>query len=295
MSSDSVLFQDAPRPGLVPLYEPKLMHQFDHRWATYEGGDPRDISDAEKDSPMLSVRTRWWAPRSEVDARIGERWEHDWLLCWRDITNATNERTMIATVIPRVAVGNGAPIMFPDGEHPSTVAALYANLNSFVLDYTARLDTGGSHLNYFTVKQLPVLPPGTYDASAPWQPEQTIRDWIATRVLELSYTAWDLRPFARDLGYDGAPFRWDVERRFELRCELDAAYFNLYGIGRDDVAYIMSTFPIVERREAQAYGTYRSRDRILELYDAMASGRWQSALDPPPADPRAAHDNPSRS
>ena len=292
MSIDSALFNDAPKPGLVPLYEPKLMHQFDHRWATYDDGSTRDLSDSEKESPTLSVRTRWWAPRQEVEARIGDRWQRDWLLVWRDITNATNERTMIATVIPRVAVGNGAPIIFPTGEQPSTVAALYANLNSFILDYTARLDTGGSHLNYFTVKQLPVLPPDTYGTPVPWQPNQPLGDWIAIRVLELSYTAWGLRPFARDFGYDGPPFRWDVDRRFELRCELDAAYFRLYGIGRDDLAYIMSTFPIVERRETRAHGSYRSRDRILQLYDAMVGGRWRSALDPPPADSRAAHGNP---
>ena len=292
MSVDSGLFRDAPRPGLVPLYEPKLMHQFDHRWATYADGNTRDLSDAEKESPMLSVRTRWWAPRQDVDARIGDRWERDWLLCWRDITNATNERTMIATIIPRVAVSNKAPIIFPAGESPAAVASLYANLNSFAIDYVARQKIGSTSMNYFIVKQLPVLSPDTYEDHAPWQPDQTFREWIAARVLELSYTAWDLQPFARDLGYDGAPFRWDVERRFELRCELDAAYFHLYRISRDDLAYIMSTFPIVERRETRDHGTYRSLERILELYDRMARGRWQSALDPPPADPQAAHDAP---
>ena len=224
---------------------------------------------------------------------VGDRWQRDWLLCWRDIARNTDTRTVIAAVIPRVAVGNSAPIIFPSDEGPAAVAALYANLNSFVLDYVARQKVGGTNLNYFIIKQLPVLPPDTYEAHATWQPNETLQNWIAKRVLELSYTAWDLQPFAADLGYDGPPFHWDVERRFELRCELDAAYFRLYGITRDDLAYIMSTFPIVERKETQAHGSYRSRDRILELYDAMASDRWQSALDPPPSDPRAAHETPS--
>lgn len=169
------------------------------------------------------------------------------------------------------------------------MAALYANLNSFALDYVARQKAGGTNLNYFIIKQLPVLLPSTYDQPTPWQPNTTLRDWIAERVLELSYTAWDIQPFARDLGYDGPPFRWDVERRFEIRCELDAAYFHLYEIERDDVDYIMSTFPIVQRKDIAAHGSYRTRDRILEIYDAMASGEWQSSLDPPVADPRAAH------
>ena len=63
--------------------------------------------------------------------------------------------------------------------------------------------------------------------------------------LNLTYTSSDLQPFAEDLGYDGAPFRWDEDRRFLLQCEIDAALFHLYGLERDDVDYVMETFPIV--------------------------------------------------
>ena len=73
MATDSGLSRDTPSPGLVPSYEPKLMYQFDHRWATFEDGSTRDLSVAEKDSPTVSVRTRWWAPLREVDERIGDR------------------------------------------------------------------------------------------------------------------------------------------------------------------------------------------------------------------------------
>jgi hypothetical protein len=121
-----------------------------------------------------------------------------------------------------------------------------------------------------------------------------VREWLLPRVLELTYTAWDLAPFASDLGYEGPPFRWDHERRFLLRCELDAAYFHLYGIERDDVDYIMETFPIVKRRDEARHGEYRTKRVILEIYDAMAraaetSMPYQTRLDPPPADPRVAH------
>ena len=79
-----------------------------------------------------------------------------------------------------------------------------------------------------------------------------------------------------------------------LRCELDAAYFHLYGIQRNDVDYIMETFPIVKRKDEQQYGEYRTKRVILEIYDAMAeaikSGEsYQTRLDPPPADPCVAH------
>ncbi len=105
-----------------------------------------------------------------------------------------------------------------------------------------------------------------------------------------------MQPFARDLGYDGPPFRWDPERRFLLRCELDAAYFHLYGIARDDVDYIMDTFPIVRRKDEAAHGEYRTKRVILEIYDelakAIATGNpYQTRLNPSPADPRAAHES----
>ena len=75
---------------------------------------------------------------------------------------------------------------------------------------------------------------------------------------------------------------------------MDAAFFHLYGIERDDVSYIMETFPIVKRKDEQRHGEYRTKRVILEIYDEMArameTGRpYQTRLDPPPADPKVAH------
>lgn len=116
-----------------------------------------------------------------------------------------------------------------------------------------------------------------------------MKDWVSARVVELSYTAHDLRAFAADMGYQGAPFRWDEERRFLLRAELDAAYFHLYGLERDDVEHVMDSFPIVRRRDEARYdGEYRTKWQILEIYDAMADAArtgvpYETLLDPPPA------------
>jgi hypothetical protein len=170
-----------------------------------------------------------------------------------------------------------------------------ANIGSLVSDFAVRRKVGGSNLNFFIVQQFAVLPPGSYDQPCPWAVGAPLRDWIESRVLELTHTAWDMGHMARDLGYGGAPFRWDEERRFLLRCELDAAYFHLYGIERSDVGYIMETFPIVRRKDEQRYGEYQTKRVILEMYDEMAEamrtgGAYQTRLDPPPADPRVAHE-----
>ena len=74
-------------------------------------------------------------------------------------------------------------------------------------------------------------------------------------MLRLTYTAHDMAPFARDLGHDGPPFVWDEEERRHLRARLDALYFHLYGLGRDDARYVLDTFPIVRREDEAAFGS----------------------------------------
>ncbi len=147
----------------------------------------------------------------------------------------------------------------------------------------------------FIIKQLSIVPPNKYTSICRWHSFISLGDWIFPRTLELTYTAWDLETFAKDCGYDGPPFRWNEERRFLLRCELDAAYFHLYGIERDDVDYIMETFPIVKRKDEKEYGEYRTKRVILEIYDEMkrameTGGPYETRLAPPPADAAVAHE-----
>ncbi len=87
-----------------------------------------------------------------------------------------------------------------------------------------------------------------------------------------------LAPFARDLGYAGPPFRWDAERRRHLRARLDALYFHLYGLSREDADYILGTFPIVRRQDKAQFGRYRTRDLILAYMNALAAGDTESAV-----------------
>jgi hypothetical protein len=119
--------------------------------------------------------------------------------------------------------------------------------------------------------------------------------WILQRVLELNYTAWDLKAFAEDCGWSSSPFRWDDERRFLLRCELGAAFLHLYGLNRADAAYVLDSFSILRRKDEEKHnGDYRTKGVILELYDALSQSQrsgqpYETPLDPPPADPRCCH------
>ena len=297
-------FESATAPAFLPLLEAKMVSHFDHRFGDYRdhpvGSENLSLPDVPLErlaDPHYAPIGRHWVAAAECEARLKELPSHRWILGWRDVSKTQNERTVVASVIPRLAVANNLPLLF-SGTGPAEMASLYANLCSFALDYSARQKLGGTHLNYFVLKQLPLLAPKVYATGTAWS-EVVLRDWILPRVLELTYTAWDLEPFARDVGYGGAPFRWDPERRFLLRCELDAAFFHLYGLSRDDTDYVMDTFPIVRKNDEKAHGEYRTKRVILEIYDAMAEAartgkRYQTRLDPPPADPRVAHPESTR-
>ena len=186
---------------------------------------------------------------------------------------------MIGTVIPRTAVGHKLPLALPI---LNPTAGLHANLSALALDYCARQKLSGASIIFSAVKQLPVLPPRAYDGPVPWEPKRTLAEWVTERVLELSYTAWDLQPYARDLGDDGPPFRWDEARRAQLRAELDAAYLHLYGLDRGEAEHVLDSFFVLRKNEERQHGEFRTRRLALAAYDAMASGEFRSPLDPPP-------------
>ena len=200
-----------------------------------------------------------------------------WLQVFRGITNATNERTFLAGNIPRCAVGNSAPVVDYAKARAVASALVLANMNSLPLDWAARFSVGGVNMNFFIVKQLPVLPPEAYLEEA--SPGLPYAELVLPRVLELTYTAADLEGFAADLGYTGPPFPWDEDRRHRLQCELDAVFARMYRLDRSDLEYILdapppgASFPGLKNSEMKKYGEYRTRRYVLEAYDRSAAGR----------------------
>ncbi|MGK3119294.1 N-6 DNA methylase [Pseudomonas corrugata] len=292
MTSDSELFVDAPGPGLLPLYEAKMIHQFDNRWASYTpDGSSHDVSLLEKADPNYTVTPRYWVSAEEVDDRLKSKgWDKGWLMGWRDICRATDERTVIASVVGRVGVGHTMPL-FRTMQEPKQVAALLANFSVLVLDFCARVKVGGTHLTYSYLKQFPVLPPDRYT--------EADLAFIVPRVLELTYSDHELSAWAKDLGYVGQPFTWNEPRRAQLRAELDAYYAKLYSITREELRYILDpvdvmgadypseTFRVLKNNEIKAFGEYRTRRLVVREFDRMilaeASGEaYLSLLVPPP-------------
>ncbi|MCL2714318.1 MAG: N-6 DNA methylase [Alphaproteobacteria bacterium] len=386
----------------VPLYEAKMIHHYDHRWATYGGasGDEegaRDCTVAEKQDPNFEPSPRYWVPEEEValraarvpsalksairvargeggrgrgkaaadgqEARGGllrvlaiwiagaisalegrparerdllrilssaedlraalkttpERFLLDpktaasgaemqrempltaddiasivegpgdalalaemlvaarqprWLMGWRDICRSTDERTVIASVFPRVGVGNNLPTWYSGSNvSGSQAAAFVAMLASMTLDFSARHKVGGTHLNFFIAQQLPVLPCSVFSTDD--------LAFIRSRALELTYTSYAMKRWADDLGYSGRPFLWDEDRRAQLRAELDVFFARKYGITEEELCYILDparvkgsdypseTFRVLKEKETRLCGEYRTERLVLEAWKRM--------------------------
>ena len=267
----------------LPLYQGRMIWHFDHRAnsvrvnpeSTHNPYLSEEVTQAQHADPNFLPQTQYWVPAHNVETALSQ--SRGYALGFRDITNPTNERTVIASIVPQVGCGHTLPVLIPaecdfDGE---STACLLANLNSLVFDYIARQKVQATHLTWYIVEQLPVIAPDAYDQKFG---NKTARDLVRDHVLRLTYTAHDMTPFARDLGYDGAPFLWDEEERRHLRARLDALYFHLYCLSRDDAQYILNTFSIVRREDKAAFGTYRTRDMTLAYMNAITAGDTQTRV-----------------
>jgi hypothetical protein len=262
----------------VPLYEGKMVQMYDHRAADvvvnranlHRAAQPESIPPKQKVSPDRFAMPQYWVKREEIHVN-----RYEWALGFKEITAPTNMRTMIAALLPCAGFGNKIPLLLPQGVSASEAAndsvLLLTNLNSFAFDFVIRQKLQGQTINLFILEQLPVIAPSAYEATIG---KIKIADFIREQVLRLSCTAHDLAPFARDLGYEGEPFRWDEEDRMLRMAALDALFMRLYGLSPDDAEYILESFPIVREQDKAAYGNYRTKDLILAGLERINAGQW---------------------
>ena len=266
----------------LPLYQGRMIHQFDHRANSVDVNPDNlhnpylslEVTEEQHADPNFLPRTEYWVPASEVDEAVpGNR---GYFLGFRDIARPTDARTLIPSIVPLSGCGNTIPLLIADGGamghatfNALDMACLLANLSSFCIDFVTRQKVQGTHLNWYIMEQLPVVTEERYDRRFG---TKTAREIVRDQVLRLTYTAHDMAPFARDLGYNGSPLTWNGEERQHLRARLDALYFHLYGISREDASYILGTFPIVRRQDMKDFKKYRTRDMILAYMNALASG-----------------------
>ena len=259
----------------VPLFEAKMIHQFDHRWARYckYGGCWRDSQDCERESFDYESDPQFWVSEKCVSSRLRElKCHRDWIMVWRSISSSAAKRTVIATVLPICAASHSLSVL-SSNLSVQLQSCLLANLNSIVLDYVARQKIGGNNISHVYVKQFPVLHPEFYS-------EERLK-FISSRVLRLIFTSNSMMPFAHDMGFSGDPFLWSLLDREVLRSQIDAFYARAYGLTKDELLFVLDpqslkgsdypseTFSVLKTDEEAKYGEYRTRKLVLREWERM--------------------------
>jgi hypothetical protein len=299
-STDKSLI-DSERPkNAWALLKNRNIHFFNHEFAPHEAWVDAD-----------DVRAR--AARKGL---VGDQWLSRFpRLVFRDIARNDDERTLIACLAPPGAVSTyDTPMFLPECNaelYPSWAAFYGAAFSAYVFDFLIRPFVD-KHIKGYTLARIPWPSPACIAGNG------IELDWLVRRVVQLTYTRAEFRPFAEDCGFPGPPLSLDEDRRFLIRCELDALFFWLclpsdevgqwrlsddeaaheqarlratFTTPREAVAYILETFPIVRRKEQEKWGEPRTRQVVLGIYDALleagrAGKSFRSAIEPTPAEPR---------
>jgi hypothetical protein len=282
----------------LPLLEGKMIDIWNARAGTYEGQTQAQANkgvlppspESDLCDPMYESRPRYWVDADEVRSRSSI--DRPWAIGWRDI--GPKERTLLSAVIPAYGAGDTLPLLHLSDDFGGLGACFQACWSSLITDYLVRQRSETGRMSLFVVKQLPTPPPQSYLDRAPWSAGKTIAEWITPRALELSYTFWNLRQFAVDQGDIGAPFRWDGGRRAVIKTELDAAFFYIFGLRREDVEHVLDSFGLVRNRDISEFGEYWTKRIILDIFDRMQnavdSGRaFESSLEPGPGSDEIRH------
>lgn len=272
-----------------------MLNLYNHRFGTYHGYDIRDGTGIraiptptadQLDDPGFEPLARYWVNERDVNQAVPAFWDRDWFLGWRDITNVTNERTFVASVMPKTAIGHKFPLAFPAAPHRGPL--LQAVWSSLIFDYISRQKLSGTGMSYFFVKQM-ACPVPTKFLDVPKWFDCNLEAFVRARIVELTYTSDRLRAYAEDLVDDnpGSPYRWVPERRDQIRAEIDAAMFHMYEVDRDDTAHVLDSFSALRRHDERDHGEFRTKRLVLAAYDAMAKAAatgvaFRSPLDPPP-------------
>ncbi len=269
----------------LPLYEGKMIQMYDHRAAGVitdqanwmRQGQTEAASLVQWQNPEHLAMPRFWVATGNVEAQLTG--DHTHLFAYKDVTSPTNQRTMIAAMVPIAGVVNSAPLVFVAAKVRQE-CCLLANFDSIAYDFIMRQKISNVHLNFFIVEQVPTFPPDTYDKHCPWDRKATLERWISERVLKLTCTAVDMLALAEACEFTSGSFqqeyggrlnKWDEAERAQLMAELDAAYFLLYGIERDDAEYILSTFRGIHDRSRALADGKSTAESILDTYDELSA------------------------
>ncbi len=272
---------------MLPLFQSRMIHHYDHRLNSV-GFNPNNVY-----NPYVNISITEEQHRNPLFYSIPYYWIHEdfvrskfpdtpaYAIGFRNNARTQDERTLISTVVPWAGFGHSLPTLVTGSVDATHIFNDYAplwtaNFSSFAMDFVAKRKLQGTNMSYYILNQLPIITRAGYERKFG---EQTATELVRDHVLRLCYTAYDLQPFAQAQGYEGEPFGWDVKQRRHLRARLDALYFMLYGLDRDDAAYVLDSFPITRRNDEREHdGVYLTKELILGYMNALAAGDTERVI-----------------
>jgi hypothetical protein len=226
--------------GYLILHEGKTFHQYTDNW---------------EDRPRYVVAYSKLAKRPEI-----LRAAMYYRLAFRDIASATNERTLILSLLPYTVFSNKAPSeRTPFHRSNASALAFLAAASSFSSDWSLRLKVA-STVNLFLLNSA-LLP--SYSS---W------KVFLAHAALRLTcnHGGYDLL-WAEQVGEEWresrAPHTWpvidDETERWSLRAAIDAAVASRFGMSRHQYEHVLSTFSHKSYPDAPSL--------CLDMFDDLAN------------------------
>ncbi len=259
----------------APVYEGKLIQQYDHRFASFDG-IPRSRrfgikaatnkpTEVELRDRSYEILPRYWVSEDFARENVRQRGisEH-WNLAFRDTTNViSNFRTAIGCVVGPAAFNYKCPNIVVDDANPRTSALFLALFNSTPFDYLLRLKFYGANLTKSLLMQSFVLPKRILEP---------FEDELVAAVCSLTNASKSVEEFVkaagcRDISYARGP------NRHKLRARIDALVFHLFGLSVSEATYIFETFRIWGEKQSEEELSFIARDLALELLASLQKTR----------------------
>lgn len=233
----------------VPIYEGKFIEQYDNRFSTFAGMSADERYQA-KASARRQPGDSFVAPKPAPECRYFidkkfwesflDRYDQPYSLCWRSLTSPTNQRTMIASIIPSMPTCQSVQLL--QTTPVEDLLMILALFNSKVFDFFVRLKMGGIDLTQSVVRQIPV------PFREAWNSMVTLHgvDYTALdAVRALERLLYRNEPDLCGL-WDGVPEIKNADNYYktaaDVREEIDKIIFQMYGLTSAEEKMVRNSF-----------------------------------------------------
>jgi hypothetical protein len=216
----------------LPLYEGRMVNQFDNAAKAYKGGQGRTAQWIPLSFTNKAIVPHYFVADSYIDkydlveapARAG--------FC--DVTGHANERTVLSALIPKgVPCGNKVPTLLFDNDDPKLHLIWLALANSFVIDWLVRRRISTT-LNFFHWYSIP------FPRISPNSVMGRELSEAATKLchIDTRYRAnTSTRSYHKDV----------LKNRSGVRAQIDAIVAELFDLTLTEYVLILSDFQIIDR------------------------------------------------